>query len=520
MKLNRKNVGIGLAVAVLVGAGLLYFLQNRLERTTTYYLTNNLPRHIQLDYEELDISIFRASLELKMIKADFFDPVSLAHRNALVLDELRMVGLNYWDYLVNDHMVWDEVLLRNPHFVYYNANSEEGKIGESEAEPMKTDWLIKELLIENGSFAMVSEGKPRPVLTFKKVQAVVHNCMANNKTTQRKIPLEYENFNVSMEDFYSELGEFERVDIARLGLQDKSLEAEKFSINTRFSKEELSKQLKTERDHTSLEIEKIVVSGPALGYRDSVLHLSADSVLLQRPVAEIYRDKLVADNPEYRPLYSQMLRELPFFLKIPRMGIRGGVLRYAERVKQGSEAGTLTFKNLNADIQNVSNTYEPPVKTTIKASAVFMENSPIELDWNFDINDIEERFTVSGTISDFNAPSINSFLESTMNYRVEGFVHKLYFTSGGNKVQASGDLEMNYRDFDLIVMKEDGSGVNKLLTVIGDILVKENKDNEDPGFRYGQIDAKRDPTKSFFNYLWLNIRSGIKSSVTGDGEKD
>jgi hypothetical protein len=215
-----------------------------------------------------------------------------------------------------------------------------------------------------------------------------------------------------------------------------------------------------------------------------------------------------------------MLRELPFFLKIPRMGIRGGVLRYAERVKQGSEAGTLTFKNLNADIQNVSNTYEPPVKTTIKASAVFMENSPIELDWNFDINDMEERFTVSGTISDFNAPSINSFLESTMNYRVEGFVHKLYFTSGGNKVQASGDLEMNYRDFDLIVMKEDGSGVNKLLTVIGDILVKENKDNEDPGFRYGQIDAKRDPTKSFFNYLWLNIRSGIKSSVTGDGEKD
>jgi hypothetical protein len=149
-----------------------------------------------------------------------------------------------------------------------------------------------------------------------------------------------------------------------------------------------------------------------------------------------------------------------------------------------------------------------------------MENSPIELDWNFDINDMEERFTVSGTISDFNAPSINSFLESTMNYRVEGFVHKLYFTSGGNKVQASGDLEMNYRDFDLIVMKEDGSGVNKLLTVIGDILVKENKDNEDPGFRYGQIDAKRDPTKSFFNYLWLNIRSGIKSSVTGDGEKD
>jgi hypothetical protein len=219
-------------------------------------------------------------------------------------------------------------------------------------------------------------------------------------------------------------------------------------------------------------------------------------------------------------MFSQMLRELPFYLNIPRLRIKEGVLLYEERMKQNTGPGKLTINNLEAQIFHLSNSYEPPDKTEIRASALFMKDSPISLDCSFDINEPDELFTVSGTISDFDAPSINPFLESTMNYRVEGRVHKLYFTASGNKAHSSGDLEMTYSDFDLIILKEDGSGVNKLLTVIGDIVVKENKDNSDPGFRYGKIKAERDPTKSFFNYLWLNIRSGIKSSVTGDGEKD
>jgi hypothetical protein len=149
-----------------------------------------------------------------------------------------------------------------------------------------------------------------------------------------------------------------------------------------------------------------------------------------------------------------------------------------------------------------------------------MDSATVKLQWSFDVNNPEEFFIAKGSFSDFNAAGANLFLESNMRLRVKGQVNSMYFTISGNRAQATGDMKMKYRNLDIVILKEDRLAINKLLTTIGSILVKKNRNTETPGYRYGRIEAERDATKSFFNYLWLNVRSGITNTLTGDGKKD
>jgi hypothetical protein len=79
---------------------------------------------------------------------------------------------------------------------------------------------------------------------------------------------------------------------------------------------------------------------------------------------------------------------------------------------------------------------------------------------------------------------------------------------------------MNYENFRFRVLKKDRMGVNKLLTFVGNIFTNDGSRTDKSGYRYGEIYAERDNTKSFFNYLWINVMDGIVSTLTGNGKKD
>lgn len=79
---------------------------------------------------------------------------------------------------------------------------------------------------------------------------------------------------------------------------------------------------------------------------------------------------------------------------------------------------------------------------------------------------------------------------------------------------------MKYKDFRFMVLKKDRLGVNKFLTFLGNMIANDGSKTDAMGYRYGEIYAERDATKSFFNYLWLNVMDGIVSTLTADGKKE
>lgn len=214
-----------------------------------------------------------------------------------------------------------------------------------------------------------------------------------------------------------------------------------------------------------------------------------------------------------------MIRELPIDLDLKEMRIANGHIGYEELVHSDAPAGRLTFDAISATMLNISNTYAPGGETVINAKATFMESAPIALDWSFDTTQENDIFLAKGTFKDLNLSRVNSFLESNLRSRAKGHANEIYFTISGNAIHSTGDLKMNYENFEFIILKKDRLAINKLLTTIGGIFMNDGSKTDTQGYRNGKMAVERDPTKSFFNYLWLNVREGVINTITGSKKK-
>ncbi len=80
-------------------------------------------------------------------------------------------------------------------------------------------------------------------------------------------------------------------------------------------------------------------------------------------------------------------------------------------------------------------------------------------------------------------------------------------------------MVMKYEDFKFTVLQKDREETNKLLTAIGNLFINDGSKTDGEGFRHGKINVERNTNKSFFNFLWVCVRSGTVSTLTGLGMK-
>jgi hypothetical protein len=147
-----------------------------------------------------------------------------------------------------------------------------------------------------------------------------------------------------------------------------------------------------------------------------------------------------------------------------------------------------------------------------------MKQTPIDIEWYFDINDVNDHFIFKADMGQLNANKMNMFTEPNLNVRLEGEIHKLYFTIDGYDNTSTVDLKLNYEDFKVIIMQKKERKENKFLSAVVNIFVSKDSDKRENQFRNGSASVERDKTKSIFNFIWLNASKGLLNAMTGSGK--
>jgi len=284
----------------------------------------------------------------------------------------------------------------------------------------------------------------------------------------------------------------------------------------------LSSIIKTERDHYDLSIVSVEILNQKLTFdKDSITVFKANEIIINTPEIDIYRDKLVADDLTHKSMYSKMLRDLNFSLDLNKIIINKGRIIYEEKVKKDNQAGKLEFLNLDATIANVSNLKSSTQPVKIDISSTFMEDTPLEVDWSFDVNDVNDGFIFKADLGLLEAKDLNQFMQPNLNIKLEGALIKTYFTIDGNANTSRVDLKTDYDQFDVVILQDDGKEKNKFLSGLVNLFISKDSKNSTDNFR--ESDTKtvdRDKTKSIFNFVWKNAQSGLLSAMAGDGKKD
>lgn len=216
-----------------------------------------------------------------------------------------------------------------------------------------------------------------------------------------------------------------------------------------------------------------------------------------------------------------MLRDLGFDLTLDNIFLNNTSITYTEKTKEETSGGKILFSKLNAEIKNLSNTYKAKDSlTAIRVKAIFMDNTPIDVDWNFDVNNLQDSFVFKAKMGGLNAESMNQFMEPNLNIQLEGAIKQTYFTINGTDDTSHIDLQIKYDAFDVIILKQKTKKKNKLLSSIVNIFVsKDSEDVSNDFIKGSKSDIERVKNKSVFNYLWINIKEGLLHAMTGDGKK-
>lgn len=511
------------ALTLLLLAIIVYFVADAIVSSKIEsFLSKELPETVSVDYESIDVNIWSGSVVMVHPKIINRGSHTSKTNVEIELDTLLLDGFGYYNYLVNDNIHIESVQLRSPKLSYnHNSSIPENGYKYGTLEQLKKEIKVGRFNVQNGELRVRDIETDSLLLNISNLTANVMEIHLTSKSVKRRIPFNYNDYNLSFNDLFYALGDYEHLKMSSANIAQDNAAFNQLKLTTKYSKGKLNQMLSVERDHFDVTIPSLVVEAQEFGYKsDSIFYFRSPKVIFENPEMHIYRNKLLADDLTRKNLYSKMLRTLKFDLTLSAIQLNNATIVYSEKVNANMEAGKIAFTKMNADIRNISNTYGGSEKTTLTIDAVFMARTPIKVDWNFDVNDVNDAFVFKLDIGKLPAADLNPFSRPNLKVQFEGELIKTYATISGDANTARVNMRANYEEFKVNVLDKQGKDEKKLLSAIANLFIKKDSNKSSDGFREAFKEGiARDYTKSVFNFLWLSLRTGLISIMTGDGKK-
>jgi hypothetical protein len=521
MSKRFKKINV-IAITVLVLGIVLFIIADFVVKSKIEnILQNELPANLQLTYSELKISTINGRITI--VKPQIIQKGELTNKKNFTanLETLLIDDVSYWDVIFNDKIYIQNIKLNTPTIVYYkNDTINKNTYKRKQAKSINQSFHIEEFSIINGDVTIFNAANDSLLLKSTDVMLSLDDVMTDAKVMEKKLPFTYSNYELKMQKVFLKSGDYENLMVEDLLSNKQKLVLKSVKLLTKYSKAELSRRISKERDHFDIFIDSMVLEQQQFGYKsDTVFYFKTPKVTLFQPKLNVYRDKLVVDDPSIKLLYSRMLRDLPIELTINDMILENGTINYSEKVNADQPAGEILFTELNAQLKNVSNTYASTDKTQIRIQANFMETTPLKVEWDFDVNDISDTFIFKADLGKMPAERMNLFTQPNLKVQLEGEVLQTYFTLQGNPNQSRIDFKLKYDNFEVKVLDKKGQKINKFLSSIANLFIKKDSETSEDDFREAYAEVERDKTKSVFNFLWLNVKAGLLEAMTGGSKK-
>ena len=503
MKKNTKIISwIG---GVLLVLGVLVLIAN-------IYLEKKIKTAIQDNLKAQKISYNEVSFSLLARNSSIINPKLQKEHFTFSANKISLQDLDYTQYIFHHKIVIDNLEILKPKFVIRKTDSvSPSKTDSTSADPFSKNILFKNIKVRDGLLKFIKNDTTR---FYGKIGMFTMNeVRLSAETFKNKLPFKYKNMELVCDSIYYKLSNLHYLTVSNLNLKNKELNISNLKILSTYNKVDFQKHISVEHDRFNLAVKSIVSQNFKWQFANDSLQLQSSFTAIKNGNLELYRNKLLPDDNSTKPLYSKQLRESGVKMKFDSLQVTNSRIVYEEKVAQDREAGKVIFGNVNANISNVQNmnmnSTELP-KTRVHATAQFMDKSPLTLNWEFLVNDIKDKFHVWGNMGHLSADEMNSFLTSFKNIKAEGEIESLAYNFYGDQNNASGDMNLKYKNFRVKVLKKNSKEKNSLLTGIVNLFVKNHAQNNQIENR--GVTAQRDVTKSFWNYIWTFIRNGALKS--------
>ena len=222
---------------------------------------------------------------------------------------------------------------------------------------------------------------------------------------------------------------------------------------------------------------------------------------------------------------QQALQKVALDLHLKRLNIGNAKIIYSETDATSGATGQILFTHTNGYILNVTNDAAAKRKNPFMKAVIntrFMDAAALQVNFRFNLNAKDGAFNYSGVLGEFDGKKLDKLVKPLALVHVESAdIQRLAFNVDASNYKGKGHLEFYYKNLKIQLLKkvEGKPGLQKqgLISMLANNLILENNNPDKKGvFRPGPIDLQREPTVSFFSFLYKGLLDGLKPSVGFD----
>lgn len=250
----------------------------------------------------------------------------------------------------------------------------------------------------------------------------------------------------------------------------------------------------------------------------------ADSVLLDRAVIDVYKDRTKKFDGKTRvgKYPHQLLQQSGLIVDVGVCLLEDTRITYREKSDKTREIGEVRFSGTRGVIKPVRQFPKDGIAhpVNINATTRFMDKAALTAAFILYPNSDDGQFSVSGNFGRLDLTTLNPATIPLGEVKITaGTVEELSFTIRGSDYSATTDMRFRYKDLEVDMVKKDSEGnyVKKgLLSFAANNLLLKSSNQKKNRPEAISLKYRRDTDKSMFNLIWKSLFSGMKE-IAGAG---
>ncbi|TDW45832.1 hypothetical protein EV144_10723 [Flavobacterium sp. 270] len=510
-----KKIAIGVIsvfiFVILLNIGLNYWIKKQLpviieEKNKTAY---------NINYEKVEVSLFSQNIYAETLLVHPKNQPKDA-KNGLYskIESITIKHFNIWDLAFRDVIKAESIIINKPRVILYKKGEKllnnSKSIKTEIIEPFRKIVAVSNIYLNDGTVDVVSLNTNKPIFSIKKIIVKLEGILITDTTLKEKIPMQFEKYTLVCDSLFYKPSHFYHINIGKISTENNYVKINNFSSIPQYSRREFVKRLDKEKDIYTIKLDSAEINKMDWGFKNDRFYFKANSIVMNHVDANIYRNKIPADDLSKKYLYNALLRKIKFPLQIDTLQIKKSKLVYEEEIDFTKGPGILNFDRFNLRALNLRSGFglKKNADVKIKISCLFMKDSQLDVNWNFNVLDLKDSFHIEGTIADFNVAAMERFSKPYMNTTFTGTFNKYHFNFYGNDDVSKGNASLEYDDLKVkLFKKKKPEKVAKLKSAIVNLFVK-NDSKDKP--KNADVEVERIKEKSFYNFLWRSIAESLK----------
>ncbi|MCX2478747.1 hypothetical protein OQY15_06560 [Pedobacter sp. MC2016-15] len=302
------------------------------------------------------------------------------------------------------------------------------------------------------------------------------------------------------------------------------LHVNRFSLSPRYSEMDFGRVAGYAKDRFNIQMSDIRLTGIDLPLYVKKLQLSARDMTINNGFVNVFNNNELPSKGVARmgKFPHQLLQTVKGQLSVKRLNLNNIDFRYALFDRYTRQKGKISFENTSGTITNVTNEARVKSKNPFMLASLdsyMMGQGKLHVNFKFDLNARNGAFSYNGELTNMKGSVLNKITKPLGLVQVKsGQVQKLNFDVVADETKARGKLSFAYDDLSIGLLKKvEGNNrlvKQKLISMLANALViNPANPNKEGKFITAPIEFERDPTNSFFSFIWQSLFQGIKYTV-------